>query len=56
MDFIKAHVEDAEITVLTTSYIDLNKLLADNNLHMPNDAIFLGVTFIKSIVLPQFDS
>ena len=23
---------------------------------MPNDAIFLGVTFIKSIVLPQFDS
>ena len=56
MDFVKAHVSDSEITILSQTYIDLQKLLSDNNLHMPNDAIFLGVTFIKSIVIPHFDT
>lgn len=56
LDFIKAHVSDPEITILTTSYIDLNALLQKNNLHMPDDAIFLAVTYVKSVPTPQFDS
>jgi hypothetical protein len=56
VDFTKAHISDPEITILTTSYIDLHKLLAANNLHMPNDAIFLGVTYVKSVPTPHFDT
>lgn len=56
IDFKKAHVSDPEITILGTSFIDMNKLLAKYDLHMPSDAIFLGVTLVKSINLPKSDS
>ena len=56
MDFIRPHFLDPEITVLTTSFIDLHKLLEDNGLHMPDDAIFLAVTFVKAIPLQHFDT
>lgn len=56
LDFIKAHISDPEITILTTSFIDLKALLEKNNFHMPDDAIFLAVTYVKSVPTPQFDS
>ena len=56
VDFIKAHIQDPEITILTTTFIDLKKLLEANNLHMPNDAIFLSTTFVKAIPSPHFDT
>jgi hypothetical protein len=56
LDFIRPHFLDPEITILTSSYIDLHKLLEDNGFHMPNDAVFLAVTFVKAIPLPHFDT
>ncbi len=55
VDFVKAHVSDAEITILTTSYVNVKKLLEDNNLHMPIDACFLAVSFVKAQYNPHFD-
>lgn len=35
---------EREINIITTNYIDLNKLLNDHGFHMPADATFLAVS------------
>lgn len=56
VDFVRAHATDNEITILSTTFINVKKLLEDNNLHMPNDASFLAITYVKSIYNPHFDT
>ena len=56
IDFTRHPDSEEEINVLATNYIDMKKLLTDNNLHMPNDAKFLAVTFIKATYNPHFDT
>jgi len=55
VDFIKPFGVDNTITILATSFIDLRKLLEDNKLHMPSDAFFLAVDFVKSVYNPALD-
>lgn len=55
VDFVKAHVSDTEITILTTTFINVKKLLEENNLHMPNDAAFLAISYVKATYNPHFD-
>jgi hypothetical protein len=44
-----------DINVITMQYIDLNDLLKQNNLHMPNDAYFLAVTHTGFRYNPHFE-
>jgi len=36
--------------------VDVRKLLAQNNMHLPDDACFLSISFVKSIFNPHFDT
>jgi hypothetical protein len=56
IDFVKAHVSDAEITILTTSFVNVRQLLQDVKIHIPNDASFQAISYVKSNVIPHFDS
>ncbi len=56
VDFVRAHASDPDITLLTPNYVDVKKLLEDNNLHMPIDASFQAITFVKPISHPLFDA
>lgn len=44
-----------EIQVLTSNYIDMNKLLKENNLHMPKDAYFLALALVGWKYNPGFE-
>ena len=55
VDFLKTIGSDNEITILATSFVDIKKLLEDNKLHMPTDATFVAVDFVKSIYNPVLD-
>jgi len=36
--------------------VDVRKLLDQNNMHLPDDACFLSISFVKSIFNPHFDT
>ena len=55
VDFTR-HFTDPEITILRTTFVDLHKMLAENNYHMPDDAIFLAVAYVKTVPSPHFYS
>lgn len=44
------------IQVITTNYIDVVKLLKDNNLNMPNGATFMGVTLVGARYNPALET
>jgi hypothetical protein len=42
--------------MLSINYIDMNALLKDNNLHMPYDATYQGITFTGVRYNPLLDT
>lgn len=56
VDFVRAHVSDPDITLLTPNFVDVKKLLEDNNLHLPIDATFQAITFVKPLSHPLYDA
>jgi hypothetical protein len=55
VDFVRPSFADDDITILTTTFVNVKKLLEDNNLHMPIDAAFLAITYVKATYNPHFD-
>jgi len=45
-----------ELEIITTNFVDLNKLLQDNGFHMPNDAVFLAVTHTAFLYNPHLET
>ena len=56
VEFVKHSAQDDQITIISRRFVNLRKLLEDHDLHMPNDAYFMAVTFVKSVPNPHFDT